>query len=92
MDTPAGPDPDINIGGEETGIEIRDALLGLRMEMRAMHQHLAVELDEMRKMRAAQRREFGWLVGPASSAFRPILPLSADASRAFPCGGQGVRL
>jgi hypothetical protein len=40
MDTPAGPDPDINIGGEETGIEIRDALLGLRMEMRAMHQHL----------------------------------------------------
>jgi hypothetical protein len=63
MDTPAGPDPDINIGGEETGIEIRDALLGLRMEMRAMHQHLAVELDEMRKMRAAQRREFGWLVG-----------------------------
>lgn len=63
MDTPAGPDPDINIGGEETGIEIRDALLGLRLEMRAMHQHLAVELDEMRKMRAAQRREFGWLVG-----------------------------
>lgn len=61
--TPAGPDPNINIGGDETGVEIRDALLGLRMEMRAMHRQLAMELDEMRKIRAAQRREFGWLVG-----------------------------
>lgn len=63
MDTPPGPDPNINNAGEETGIEIRDALLGLRMEMRAMHRQLAMELDEMRKIRAAQRREFGWLVG-----------------------------
>jgi hypothetical protein len=36
MDTPAGPDLDINIVGEEAGVEIRDALLALRMEMRAM--------------------------------------------------------
>jgi hypothetical protein len=77
MDTPAGPDPDINIGGEETGIEIRDALLGLRMEMRAMHQHLAVELDEMRKMRAAQRREFGWLVGLYVAGAASLLAMMA---------------
>lgn len=77
MDTPAGPDPDINIGGEETGIEIRDALLGLRLEMRAMHQHLAVELDEMRKMRAAQRREFGWLVGLYLAGAASLLAMMA---------------
>jgi hypothetical protein len=81
MDTPAGPDPDINIGGEETGIEIRDALLGLRMEMRAMHQHLAVELDEMRKMRAAQRREFGWLVGLYLAGAASLLAVVAYRSK-----------
>jgi hypothetical protein len=81
MVTPAGPDPDINIGGEETGIEIRDALLGLRMEMRAMHQHLAVELDEMRKMRAAQRREFGWLVGLYLAGAASLLAVVAYRSK-----------
>lgn len=81
MDTPAGPDPDINIGGEETGIEIRDALLGLRLEMRAMHQHLAVELDEMRKMRAAQRREFGWLVGLYLAGAASLLAVVAYRSK-----------
>jgi len=81
MDTPAGPDPDINIGGEETGIGIRDALLCLRMEMRAMHQHLAVELDEMRKMRAAQRREFGWLVGLYFAGAASLLAVVAYRSK-----------
>jgi hypothetical protein len=81
MDTPAGPDPDINIGGEETGIEIRDALLGLRTEMRAMHQHLTVELDEMRKMRAAQRREFGWLVGLYLAGAASLLAVVAYRSK-----------
>jgi hypothetical protein len=81
MDTPAGPDPDINIGGEETGIEIRDALLGLRAEMRAMHQHLTVELDEMRKMRAAQRREFGWLVGLYLAGAASLLAVVAYRSK-----------
>jgi hypothetical protein len=61
MDTPAGPDPDINIVGEETGVEIRDALLAFRMEMRAMHQHLAMELDEMRKIgRRSGASSGGW--------------------------------
>jgi hypothetical protein len=67
MDTPAGPDPDINIGGEETGIEIRDALLGLRTEMRAMHQHLTVELDEMLRIPMMADRH--------SDRSRPAIPI-----------------
>jgi hypothetical protein len=63
---PAAPDPNIDAGIEvpkEIGAETKEALLGLRIEMRAMHRHIAVELDGMRKMRTAQRRGFGWLIG-----------------------------
>lgn len=66
MNTPAATGPNIAASidaPEKTEAETKEALLGLRIEMRAMHQHLAVELDEMRKMRVAQQRAIGWMVG-----------------------------